>query len=143
MIRRKSVAAVVQRETGVLVARRKPVGESGGLWEFPGGKVEPGERYREALVREFLAEFGVGLEVGRLICRVPFSNAGTGYRLYAFFAEPESDAFILSEHDEIRWLPLDEISRLELMDSDRRVLEHLRAHPRSARTGFRSRFRRG
>ena len=104
----------------MLVARRKPVGESGGLWEFPGGKVEPGERYREALVREFLEEFGVGLEVGRLICRVPFSNAGTGYRLYAFFAEPESDAFILSEHDEIRWLPLDEISRLELMDSDRR-----------------------
>lgn len=141
MTRRNSVAAVVQRKTGVLVARRKTGGDSGGLWEFPGGKVESGERYREALVREFLEEFGVGLEVGRLICRVPFTNAGTEYRLYAFFAEPESDAFTLLEHDEIRWLALEEISRLELVESDRRVLEHLRAHPRSVRDGFRSRFR--
>lgn len=61
------VGAVAQRGDRVFLARRPPGGRHGGLWEFPGGKVEPGERDEEALARELLEELDVPCEVGPLL----------------------------------------------------------------------------
>ncbi len=59
------VAAVIRDRVGrVLLARRPPGGPHGGLWEFPGGKVEPGETPEAALAREIREELGVGIAVG-------------------------------------------------------------------------------
>ena len=63
------VAAVVRRGDGILVTRRHDRAERGGLWEFPGGKVEAGESEPDALRREIREELGCGIEVGRLILR--------------------------------------------------------------------------
>lgn len=63
------VAAVVWRDGRVLVARRREGGERGGQWEFPGGKVEPGESEPAALRREIREELGCEVEVGRLLVR--------------------------------------------------------------------------
>src|SRR5205085_10547613 len=64
------VAALIERAGEVLVARRKEAGERAGLWEFPGGKVEPGEGERAALARELREELGVRVQVGELYARV-------------------------------------------------------------------------
>jgi 8-oxo-dGTP diphosphatase len=61
------VGAVAVRGDRVMLARRPPGGRHGGLWEFPGGKVEPGEDDRTALARELLEELGVRAEVGALV----------------------------------------------------------------------------
>ncbi len=63
------VAAVIRREGRVLVARRFPGGPRGGQWEFPGGKVEPGEPEPAALRREIAEELGCEAAVGALVAR--------------------------------------------------------------------------
>jgi 8-oxo-dGTP diphosphatase len=63
------VAAVIRRGGRILIARRRDGGERGGQWEFPGGKVEPGESEPAALRREILEEPGCEMEVGRLLAR--------------------------------------------------------------------------
>ena len=63
------VAAVVRRGGRILVTRRKADAERGNLWEFPGGKVEPGEAEPDALRREIDEELGCRVEVGRLLLR--------------------------------------------------------------------------
>ncbi|GEJ57421.1 NUDIX hydrolase [Anaeromyxobacter diazotrophicus] len=63
------VAAVIRRGRELLVSRRLEGAERGGLWEFPGGKVEPGESEPDALRREIAEELGCELEVGELVLR--------------------------------------------------------------------------
>ncbi|HEX7489301.1 MAG TPA: NUDIX domain-containing protein, partial [Anaeromyxobacteraceae bacterium] len=63
------VAAVVRRGASILISRRRDDAERGGLWEFPGGKVEAGEAEPDALRREIREELGCGVEVGRLVLR--------------------------------------------------------------------------
>jgi 8-oxo-dGTP diphosphatase len=63
------VAAVVRRGDRILITRRKDEAERGGLWEFPGGKVEPGEGEPAALRREIREELGCSVEVGALLLR--------------------------------------------------------------------------
>ena len=63
------VAAVIRRGEAILVSRRHAAAERGGQWEFPGGKVEPGEGEPEALRREIQEELGCPVEVGRLLVR--------------------------------------------------------------------------
>jgi 8-oxo-dGTP diphosphatase len=63
------VAAVIRGPPGILVSRRFVEAERGGQWEFPGGKVEPGEAEPDALRREIREELGCELEVGPLLAR--------------------------------------------------------------------------
>ena len=63
------VAAVVRRDGRILITRRKADAERGGLWEFPGGKVERGESDADALRREIAEELGCAVDVGPLILR--------------------------------------------------------------------------
>ncbi len=69
MRRVRVVAAVVRRGREILISRRKPEAARGGQWEFPGGKVEPGEGEPEALRREIDEELGCAVEVRELITR--------------------------------------------------------------------------
>ena len=79
------VAAVIERDGAVLLARRKPGGPHGGLWEFPGGKVERGELPEQALARELYEEFGVAAEVGQFIVASvhAYAHAAVDLRAYA------------------------------------------------------------
>ena len=63
------VAAVIRGPAGILVSRRLAEAERGGQWEFPGGKVEPGEDEPVALAREIAEELGCAVEVGPLVAR--------------------------------------------------------------------------
>jgi 8-oxo-dGTP diphosphatase len=109
---RQVAAAVVEREGKVLCARRKPDLVAGGLWEFPGGKVEEGEAAEACLARELEEEFGVKARVGEFLCSVPFAGSGASFELVVFRAALLGDGFHLTDHDEVRWL------RPEDMDED-------------------------
>jgi 8-oxo-dGTP diphosphatase len=117
------VAAIVLREGRVLVARRERTGPLGGLWEFPGGKVEEGETEGAALAREFLEEFGSALRPLRRLGEVSFLHKGRDRGLAAWLAElPEGERLELREHLQCDWVEPARLAELDLADSDRKLL---------------------
>ncbi len=117
-----SVAAIILRGDRVLVARRVFGGALGGMWEFPGGKLEEGETEKDALEREFLEEFGATIHALRPIGEASFMNRGKDRRLVAWLAAlPESEVLELREHLSIRWLRKDELGSIDIADSDRKL----------------------
>lgn len=80
------VAAVISQENRYLITQRRPSAVLGGLWEFPGGKVEEGESEEAALLREVQERVGVGVEVGACIARRSHSYDGYSVDLSLFQA---------------------------------------------------------
>jgi 8-oxo-dGTP diphosphatase len=80
------VAAVIAHENRYLITQRRPTAVLGGLWEFPGGKVEEGESEEAALLREVRERVGVGVEVGACIARRSHSYDGYSVDLSLFQA---------------------------------------------------------
>jgi 8-oxo-dGTP diphosphatase len=101
----------------LLAARRSAPPELAGRWELPGGKVEPGETPEAALVRELREELGVTAEV---LARVPGEwPLRAPYVLRVWTARLVSGAPVaLEDHDELRWLGVDELWDVEWLDQD-------------------------
>jgi 8-oxo-dGTP diphosphatase len=121
----KVTAAVIERGGKLLIARRKPGKHMGGKWEFPGGKIEPGETPQESLARELTEELDVSAEVGELLCEVQYSGDGVELELFVYRVRITGGEPILREHDEIRWAYPRELASFDLADSDREVVEKL------------------
>ncbi|MDR3276109.1 MAG: (deoxy)nucleoside triphosphate pyrophosphohydrolase [Treponema sp.] len=121
-----SVAGIALRERQVLIARRLPGGDLGEKWEFPGGKVEPGESCEEALVREFGEEFGVSIQAGELLASSSFIHKGQERLLYAYRVFLGDEALRLREHSELRWASLEELGGLDFAGSDQGLLAELK-----------------
>lgn len=125
------VGAAIVRDGRVLAARRTAPAEAAGRWEFPGGKVEPGERPAEALVREVAEELGCVIGVtGWLPGSSPISTViGPTLLLTVATAvlldgSPEPDPV---EHDAVRWLSVDELEAVDWLEPDRPFLPPLAA----------------
>lgn len=120
----------LERPGAVLAARRTRPPELAGMWEFPGGKVEPAETPQAALAREIAEEFGVAISVGDELTGPsggwPISPA---YVLRLFFATV-ADGTIGpgTDHDQVRWLAVDDIDSVEWLPSDREAVVVLRRH---------------
>ncbi len=132
---RQVVAAVIEKEGKVLVARRKPGLVAGGMWEFPGGKLEDGETAERCLERELEEELGVSARVGDLLCSVPFSGALTAFELLVFRTELLSDSFKLTDHDEIRWQAPGDMDEALFSKPDRPVVRMLAGRDGPGRPG--------
>jgi 8-oxo-dGTP diphosphatase len=121
------VGAIIVDGGRVLAARRTSPPELAGQWEFPGGKVEPGEDPHDALVREVAEELGARIAVG-----AELTNDGAAwpisdkYELRLFFAtvvegRPEAG----SDHDHVTWLPTEELESIEWVATDRNAIRRL------------------
>jgi 8-oxo-dGTP diphosphatase len=116
--------------TRVMAAKRSPGGSGSGLWEFPGGKVEPGEKPEAALKRELREELDVDCKVGRRLGGDRRIDASCVLRLYLVtVAAPPKPQL---DHDEIRWLSRDDLGSVEWLAADRRGLPAVEALVRSA-----------
>jgi len=123
-----SVAGIAIEQDKVFIARRKPGGDLGEKWEFPGGKVEEGEGDADALCREYLEEFGVAVETGHLLARSEFIHHERNFLLNAYRIFFTDYHFKMTEHTEWRWAALTEVETLDFADSDRRLLPALQAY---------------
>jgi len=114
------VACVIRRGDRLLLCRRALHKRHGGLWEFPGGKVEPGESDLEAVRRELLEELGVEVvEVGAVL----FSTRDPGSPFVLEFLPVEIRGGPQAlEHEEILWVPADDVPTLPLAPGDARFV---------------------
>lgn len=123
------VAAVVRDGDHLLVCRRAPWKSAGGKWEFPGGKVEPGEAPEHALTREIQEELGVAVNIGQLIITAvtPVGNVEiqlSSYRSSLRSGRPTTS----SDHDQIGWFKAEELIFLDWAEPDLPTVQVLTAH---------------
>lgn len=122
------VCGVIRDGEGrVLACRRSAERHLGGLWEFPGGKVDAGESHKVALVRELREELSISVKVaGQVGEAVVWSDENVTIRLTAFFCEISDGRPVAIEHSEIRWCRQEEMERLEWAEADLPILEAVR-----------------
>ena len=113
------VAAVIESEGHILACRRRPDQDHGGKWEFPGGKLEEGEKLTVALARELHEELGISAEIGPEITRYEYAYPGKEPFLLVFFTVTKWTGAIKSEHFwDVRWMPTSQLASLDFLDGD-------------------------
>lgn len=121
-------AAVLERGSRILIAKKREGTHLAGKWEFPGGKVEPGETPEACLRRELREEFGIEAAVGEFIAASEFDYGSVRIRLLAYRARYLSGEFTLTDHSEVRWITAQELLEYDFAEADkpivRRILEN-------------------
>ena len=120
------VAALIWRGDRFLACQRPAHKARGLLWEFVGGKVEPGETKEEALVRECREELGVTVRVGEVFTELTHVYPDLTVRLTLFHAAiPEGEPQKL-EHNDLRWITVGEMDDYPFCPADETILRKLR-----------------
>ena len=119
------IAAVIARGEKLLVCQRPPHKRHGGLWEFPGGKLEPGEDDETAARRELAEELGIHVESADE-AELEIADPGSEF-LIAFVPVEASGAPACREHTALMWGTPAELAQLPLAPGDRRYVEFLLA----------------
>lgn len=126
----RSVACIDIRDGKIFIAKRQNIGDMGGRWEFPGGKIDDGEDFEAAIKREMNEEFGVDVEVFEKLCEVTFEHKEKLCYVDAFrvhFAEDGlSRRFTLTEHTDYKWENFSKIPALNFVDSDLKIYDKLK-----------------
>lgn len=122
------VAAVIFDSEGRIFATQRGYGDWKDWWEFPGGKIEPGETPEEALRREIREELDAEIEVGPLIRTVEYTYPAFHLTMHCFRCVLAS-AVTLREHEAARWLSPAELSSVRWLPADIQIINTLTNNP--------------
>lgn len=117
------VAGIIYKEDKFLIAQRNLKKSQGGFWEFPGGKVEKGETYEEALKREIKEEFDADIEVKEYVGENIHHYPEKDIKLIFYKAELLSNTIKLLEHEDFRWITKESKDKFEFSGADKAVFE--------------------
>ena len=120
------MAALIWEEDRFLICQRPAHKARGLLWEFVGGKVEPGETKEQALVRECREELAVTISVGEVFMEVDHDYPDLNVHLTLFNAAIIEGMPQMLEHNDIRWIVVEEIPQYEFCPADEEILRKLR-----------------
>ncbi|MBR1930700.1 MAG: (deoxy)nucleoside triphosphate pyrophosphohydrolase [Lachnospiraceae bacterium] len=109
-----------------IFATQRGYGEFKGWWEFPGGKIEPGETPQEALKREIMEELDTKIEVGECIHTVEYDYPAFHLSMDCFWADAISGDLKLKEHEAAKWLARDELDSVEWLPADIALIDVIR-----------------
>lgn len=123
------VAALIWQGDRFLACQRPAHKARGLLWEFVGGKVEPGEAKEEALIRECREELGVEIAVGEVFLEVTHTYPDLTVHLTLFQASIQAGVPQRLEHQDIRWITREEIDQYPFCPADQVILDRLREGP--------------
>lgn len=122
------VCGIIRDERGRVLAGLRPQGKHlGGLWEFPGGKVDPGESPQQALVRELREELGIDVEVGAALEPVCWQYETVGIRLMPHVCEVRCGVIEAMSHERVDWYAVGELRGLEWAPADVPILGQIEA----------------
>lgn len=124
------VAAVIKamNDNGekIIFATERGYGEFKGGWEFPGGKIEPGETPQQALCREIMEELDTKIQVWDLIDTIEYDYPAFHLSMDCFWCEVVSGNLVLKEHEAARWLTSDELDSVEWLPADVTLIDKIR-----------------
>lgn len=119
------VAAIIQRE-GEYFATQRGYGEFEGMWEFPGGKIEPGESQEVALKREIQEELGVDIIIEKPLCTTEYDYPSFHLTMHCYLCSVKSGDIELREHKSACWLRSEELGSVEWLPADKDVISQLK-----------------
>jgi len=121
------VAAIIHDDKGRIFATQRGYGDYKDGWEFPGGKMEPGEMPEEALKREIWEELETKIVVESLVQIVEFDYPQFHLKMHCFWCRVDSGSLTLKEHESARWLTKDELDSVQWLPADLEVINELKA----------------
>ena len=133
MRRIEVVAAIIRDDEGRIFATQRGYGEWKDWWEFPGGKIEPGESREQALRREIREELAADIEVGELLRTIDYDYPQFHLTMHCFLCRlkehspmtNEQSSFTLLEHEAAKWLAPNELPSVRWLPADIELIESL------------------
>lgn len=122
------VVAAVICHNGKFFATQRGYGEFKDFWEFPGGKMEPGETREEALKREIREELDTEISVDTFLTTVEYPYPAFHLTMHCFFCSVRSGHLKLKEHENAAWLQLEELDNVNWLPADVEVVKAIKNH---------------
>lgn len=126
------VVAAIIRKGDKIFATQRGYGEFKDWWEFPGGKIEPGETPEEALVREIQEELDTEISIDKFLYTIDWDYPNFHLTMHCFMSSLLNEALHLNEHEASRWLGKDEIHSVNWLPADEILLPMIVAELESA-----------
>ena len=112
------VAAIIKSEDYYLLAKRNKDKYMGLNWEFPGGKVEQNETFKEALSREILEELNVNIQIHSKVAEERYQDEQINITLHYYMCSLIDNDIVLSEHEAIEWVKKQDFLKYEFVPGD-------------------------
>lgn len=129
------VVAAVIKDNDLFLATQRGYGEFKGMWEFPGGKIEPLENKKDALVREIKEELNADISVDKYLCTVEYNYPTFHLIMYTYICSLISKTIenvkhnnIELEHEDYKWLKLENIDKVEWLPADIEIINKLKTN---------------
>ena len=119
------VAAIIVKDNKIFATQRG-YGDYKGWWEFPGGKIEPGESNEAALAREIKEELGIEICVGDFLTTVEYDYPKFHLIMHCYICSLQGEEPVLLEHDAAKWLGLEDIDSVKWLAADVEVIEAIK-----------------
>ena len=126
----KVVAAIIIHDNKIFATQRG-YGEFKDGWEFPGGKIEPGETPQEALAREIKEELDIEIEVKDFLETVEYDYPEFHLSMDCFFCSIRSGELVLKEHEAAKWLTVETLDSVDWLPADKGLVEGIREYLRN------------
>ena len=120
----KVVAAIIQKENKILATKRG-YGEFINMWEFPGGKIEPGETKEEALIREIKEELNIEINVDKFAIDIEYQYPNFYLFMSCFMCSIKEGSIELLEHNDGKWITKEELNTLNWLSADIDAVNYL------------------
>ena len=126
-------AAIITKGDSVFIAKKGAEGRFASYWEFPGGKIDPGETAEDCVKRELLEEFLITIEIIKPFCEIIHTFPEGQILVHAYYCRWVAGEISLSEHSEYVWAPFMQLNRYQFTPADRPLAEKLIHLGRSAK----------
>lgn len=127
LVRKHIGVAVIWSDRGQILIARRPINTTlGGLWEFPGGKIEPGETVTDCIQREIREELGIEVIVGNKLIEIAHTYSNFQVTLYVYHCQHLQGEPQPLESDEVRWVTVDELNLYAFPEANQQIIDALK-----------------